>query len=56
MSVNDLDHGIPSIDSVLVVNEFQDIFPEDLSGVPRTREIDFSIELEPDTKPVSIPP
>ena len=56
VSVNDLDHDIPSIDSVHVVNEFQDVFPNDLLGVPPPREIDFCINLEPDTKPISIPP
>ena len=45
MSVNDLDHDIPSIDTVPVVNEFQNVF----LGVPPPREIDFSIDLEPDT-------
>ena len=34
VSVNDLDHDIPSIDSVPIVNEFLDVFPEYLSGVP----------------------
>ncbi|XP_069151096.1 uncharacterized protein [Solanum lycopersicum] len=56
VSVNDLDHDVPSIDSVPVVNEFLDVFPEDLPGVPPLREIDFGIDLEPDTKPISIPP
>ena len=51
-----LDHEIPSVDLVPVVNEFQDVFPDDLPGVPPPREIDFSIDLEPDTKPISIPP
>ena len=56
MSVNDLNHDIPSIDSVPVVNDFLDVFPKDLSGVPSLREIDFGIDLEPDTKPISITP
>ena len=30
VSVNDLDHDIPSIDSVPIVSEFQDVFPHDL--------------------------
>ena len=34
VSVNDSDHDIPSIDSVPVVNEFLDVFPHDLPGVP----------------------
>ena len=56
VSVNDLDHDIPSIDSVPVVNEFLDVFPKDFPGVPPLWEIDFGIDLEPDTKPISIPP
>ena len=34
VSVNDLDHDIPSIDSLPVVNDFQDVFPDYLPGVP----------------------
>ena len=34
LSVNDLDHDIPSIDSVPIVNEFQDVFLDDLPRVP----------------------
>ena len=39
VSVNDLDHEIPSIDSAPLVNEFLDMFPEDLSRVPPLQEI-----------------
>ena len=56
VSYNDLDHDIPSIDSVPVVNEYQDIFPDDLPEVPPPQENDFGIDLEPDTKPITIPP
>ena len=55
VSVNDLDHEIPSIDSVTIVNEFLDVFPEDLPRLPPLRVIDFSIYIEPDTKPIFIP-
>ena len=34
MSVNDLYHDIPSIKSVPVLNEFQNVFPYDMPGVP----------------------
>ena len=34
VNVNNLDHDIPSINSVPVGNEFQDTFPNDLAGVP----------------------
>ncbi|WMV41242.1 hypothetical protein MTR67_034627, partial [Solanum verrucosum] len=44
------------IESVPVVNEFFDVFPNDLPGVPPEREIDFGIDLLPDTQPISIPP
>ena len=33
-TVNDLDHDIPSIDLVHVVNEFQDVFPDYFTRVP----------------------
>ena len=29
ISVNDFDHDIPSIDLVPILNEFQDVFPDD---------------------------
>ena len=39
-----------------MVQEFLDVFPSDLPGVPPDRDIDFAIDLEPGTKPISIPP
>ncbi|MCF7184078.1 hypothetical protein L3H42_11315, partial [Corynebacterium sp. MC-13] len=44
------------IESVLVVNEFLDVFPNDLPGVPPKKKIDFGIDLFLDTQPISIPP
>ena len=41
---------------VPVVNEFYDVFPEDLPGLPPDREIEFEIELAPGTEPISIAP
>jgi hypothetical protein len=32
-----------------VVNEFPDVFPEELSGMPLARDIEFVIELKPGT-------
>ena len=52
VSGNDLDHDIPSLYSLHVVNEFQDVFPDDLPGVPPPREIHLGIVLEPHTKQV----
>ena len=38
------------------MNVFQDVFPADLPGFFPPREIDFGIDLDPNTKPISIPP
>ena len=32
------------------------MFPEELPGIPSKREIEFGIDLLPDTQPISIPP
>jgi hypothetical protein len=37
---------------VLVVNEFLDAFPEELSGILPDRDIEFMIELKPGTTPI----
>jgi hypothetical protein len=37
---------------VPVVNEFPDIFPEELLGMPPDRDIEFMIELNPGTAPI----
>jgi hypothetical protein len=48
--VNQLD---PSPGSEMpVVNEFPDVFPEELPGVPPDRDIEFVIELKPSTSPI----
>ena len=39
-----------------MVNEFPEVFPDDLLGVPPDREIEFGIDLVPDTRPIFIPP
>ncbi|WMV41008.1 hypothetical protein MTR67_034393 [Solanum verrucosum] len=53
--VKDSNSETPTLESVLVVNEFLEVFPGDLPGVPLEREIDFGIDLLPDTQPISIP-
>ncbi|KAA0060066.1 DNA/RNA polymerases superfamily protein [Cucumis melo var. makuwa] len=40
-------------EDVPVVKEFLDVFPDDLSGLPPDREIEFTIELLPGTAPIS---
>ena len=44
------------LEDVPVVRDFPDVFPGDLPGLPPEREIDFPIDLVPDTAPISLPP
>jgi hypothetical protein len=37
---------------IRTVSEFPDVFPEELPGMPPDREIEFVIELVPDTAPI----
>jgi hypothetical protein len=37
---------------VPVVNEFPDVFPDELPGMPPNRDIEFVIELKPGTMPI----
>ncbi|TYK01415.1 ty3-gypsy retrotransposon protein [Cucumis melo var. makuwa] len=42
-----------SLSSEPVVRDYPDVFPEELPGLPPHREIEFAIELEPGTVPIS---
>jgi hypothetical protein len=44
------------IEEIPVVQEFSDVFPEDLQELPPDREIEFCIELTPGAAPVSKAP
>ena len=39
----------PSIHSINIINEIPDVFSEDIPGIPSDREIEFRIDLLPDT-------
>ncbi|XP_070008757.1 uncharacterized protein [Nicotiana sylvestris] len=54
--VQDTTVETPVIDSVPVVSDFSDVFPFDLPSMPPDRDIDFCIDLDPGTQPLSIPP
>ncbi|KAL0544042.1 hypothetical protein IC582_019153 [Cucumis melo] len=45
-----------SLSSEPVVKEYPDVFPDELLGLLPPREIDFAIELEPGTAPISRAP
>jgi hypothetical protein len=50
VKVNQLDASQGS--EVPVVNEFPDVFPEELQGMLPDRDIEFVIELKSDTAPI----
>jgi hypothetical protein len=44
------------LEDIHVVREFPDVFPDDLPGMPPERAIEFKIELQPGTTPISKAP
>ncbi|KAL4021527.1 hypothetical protein IC575_020329 [Cucumis melo] len=52
-SVVDIREPEVSLSSEPVVREYPDVFPDELPGLPPPREVDFAIELEPGTAPIS---
>jgi hypothetical protein len=42
-----------ALEDIRVVQEYPDVFPEELSGMPPDRDIEFLIELLPRTPPIS---
>jgi hypothetical protein len=38
---------------IQVVQEYAYVFPDELSGIPPDRDIEFAIELQPGTTPIS---
>jgi hypothetical protein len=41
------------VERIPVVCEYPDVFPDELSGMPPDRDIEFAIELQPGTAPIS---
>ncbi|GJZ79152.1 putative reverse transcriptase domain-containing protein [Tanacetum coccineum] len=46
----------PKLSYIFVVCEFEDVFPEDLSGLPPQRQVQFHIDLVPGVTPVAKSP
>jgi hypothetical protein len=40
-------------ESISVVEKFMDVFPEELLGIPLEIEVEFYIDLIPDTAPIA---
>ena len=45
-----------AIDKLQVVCEFPEVFLDEIHDVPPEREVEFSIDLIPGTKPISMTP
>ena len=50
------DEERPDLDLPRLVYEDVDFFPDELSGLPPQRDVDFGIELHPGTSPISMTP
>ncbi|GJS21399.1 hypothetical protein Tco_0450031 [Tanacetum coccineum] len=46
----------PRLSDISVVCEFEDVFPEDLSGLPPQRQVEFRIDLVPGAMPIAKSP
>jgi hypothetical protein len=42
-----------AVESMSVIKEFEDVFPEELPGMPPEREVEFYIDLIPGTAPIA---
>ncbi|XP_073129131.1 uncharacterized protein [Henckelia pumila] len=54
--IGDLEVQRPKLVEVEVVKDFPEVFPDDVAGLPPVREVEFGIELMPETKPASKAP
>ncbi|XP_022847556.1 uncharacterized protein LOC111370081 [Olea europaea var. sylvestris] len=45
-----------TLDNVPIVQEYSDVFPDDLPGIPPDRQVEFTIDLIPEATPVSKAP
>jgi hypothetical protein len=55
-SIKDTTLDSPSIDSLPIVRDFADVFPDELPGIPPAREVEFGIELILGAEPISKAP
>ena len=47
---------LEGIENIPVIREFQDVFPEELPGIPPARAVEFIIDLKPGTTPIAKQP
>ena len=44
---------LEGIENIPIVRDFQDVFPEELPGIPPARAVEFVIALVPGTTPIA---
>ena len=54
--VTDLEKEPKPLQELSVVNEFSDVFPDELPGIPPDRQVEFSIDLVPGATPIAKTP
>ena len=54
--VLDSKRGHVKLEDILVIKEYPDVFPKELSSLPHEREVVLSIEVLPGTTPISRAP
>ena len=56
VSIKNKEHDELKLQDISIVNKFLDVFIDDLTRLPPDREIKFTIELAPNTSPISKAP
>ena len=51
-----IDNETPRLEDFHVLQEFRDIFPDEILGIPLKGDIDFTIDLVPGAAPLSKTP
>ncbi|XP_057518465.1 uncharacterized protein LOC130799384 [Amaranthus tricolor] len=54
--VRRIEDKVMTLETVPVVNEFMDVFPDEIPGMPPTRDFEFTIDLVPGAGPISKAP
>ena len=47
---------VKGLENLLIVQEFVDVLPKELPGFPPKRELEFTIDLKPETEPIARAP
>ena len=56
ISVQEIKEDGPRLEEIPLVRDYPEVFPEELPGLPPSRELDFKIELVAGTQPISKAP